>query len=182
MPLKRNLQSKFTRSTDARTGGHSKSDKGEVNSPRKETNRHEIPGDNDLRYGLEQTREKDLRSKLVGQAQQCQREESWEAARERKGKDKVGSSYGGRHASEVGKEDYGPGMHGDQGRRSSGASRGRFLSISSITTQCLDMTWIGRVGMMRSFATQGRRRLVFDRISVNNEEAGDPGRQGCREK
>lgn len=203
LPTKRNLHSEFSRSTDARTGGYSRSDKGEVNSPRKDTNRHEIPGENDLRRGLEQRREEDLRNKLVEQSQQRQREESWEAARVRKGKDKAGSSYGGRHANEAGKkEEYGPGMHGDHGRRR-GTFRRKPRQESEHKQYYNPMhrydkesrkrgpkqMWVAKGDLDRQSGhdafirdTRQKTSTVFDRISVNNDESADPGRQGRREQ
>lgn len=65
-PTKQNLHDDFARSTDQRTGagqGRDRIDK-EVNSLNKNSTRYEPPKENDLRHGLEQKKERELRNRL----------------------------------------------------------------------------------------------------------------------
>lgn len=118
MPTKRNLQSEFFGTGDTRTGESYRQDRGEVSSPGKGRNRHGAPRERDLRDNLERRCEYDLRHKLLEQQQYGWRDDAWEAERDRKGKDKLGTSAE-CHAPDVYRA-YPPGepdMHGGQGRR-----------------------------------------------------------------
>ncbi|KAI5001329.1 hypothetical protein ZWY2020_025979 [Hordeum vulgare] len=68
-PTKRNLSADFLRSMDSRTGVGLRTDRGEENSQLRRTRNSPIVGEGDLRQGIEQRREHDLRGKLMEQRQ-----------------------------------------------------------------------------------------------------------------
>lgn len=119
LQTKRNLTTDFVNAAESCTGGHSRQPRGEVNSPRKENQKKDVTRGTDLRQGLEQRREKDMRDKLMEQGQFRQGGDRRDEFSYRKGKDPYFAYEQERHAdlrrgykTEYGKPGGEPGMHG----------------------------------------------------------------------
>lgn len=212
MPTKRNLNSKFSRTGDGRTGDRSRQYRDEVTSPNGERNRYDNARGQDLRDSLETRREQDLRSKLMENNLNSQRERSTERSRDGKGIEKADSyldprvdvNRNGRHSA-TGRDNPlgGPDMHGTRGRR-----RGYYVrkyrneeeESRRVDSHALreevsrkrrppHQVWVAKGDVDKhggddTFIRDTRQKTasVFDRIQKSGDKAASPGSQGRRDQ
>lgn len=204
LPTKRNLSSQFSQSAENRTGGQSKHRDGEFNSPRRDSMRGAGGREYDLREGLERRRERDLREKLFESSQERDRRFARDIPWERKGKDAVQATPGGRYNQNYEKDEVQEG-HRVQGqfrrRRGYYVRKPRQNHDYDLHEGQRDRTnydsrkrgprqvWVAkgdgeRVDGPDAFIrdTQRKTSTVFERISENVDKVADPEGRGHREQ
>lgn len=199
VPTKRNLNAQFARSADSRTGAEYRPRREEVSSPNKPREWEEGLDKEDLRHGLEQRREKDLRSKLV--EQQKQREspqgKSWDSTR----RDTGSFSYPQRQANSRWADGTFTGRRQDDADRRRGTYRRKprqdYFPSSHAQSHAFEdnesrkrrtkQMWVvkdgqGKHGEQEVFIrdTSQKTGSVFERISEENTSSADPDRWGPR--